>query len=72
MAEPFSEIEKPLTAKASWEGRLREYPELKAKMERWNYNSPETGQVFVSQQKFLIHCSGDIGGPKHLGFPTNL
>src|SRR6516225_6626829 len=34
MAEPFSEIEKSLTAKASLEERLREYPELKAKMER--------------------------------------
>jgi hypothetical protein len=34
MAKPFSEIEKSLTAKASLEERLREYPELKAKMER--------------------------------------
>jgi hypothetical protein len=34
MAEPFSEIEKSLTAKASLEERLRESPELKAKMER--------------------------------------
>src|SRR6516165_1040734 len=33
MAEPFSEIEKSLTAKASLEERLREYPELKAKIE---------------------------------------
>jgi hypothetical protein len=34
MAEPFSEIEKSLTAKASLGERLREYPKLKAKMER--------------------------------------
>jgi hypothetical protein len=32
-------------------------------------------QIFVSQQEFLIDCSGDIGEqarPKHLGFPCNL
>jgi len=32
-------------------------------------------QIFVSQQEFLIHCSGVIGEqvrPKHLGFPCNL
>src|SRR5258706_12927804 len=31
-------------------------------------------QIFVSQQKFLIHRSGEIGEqarPKHLGFPCN-
>src|SRR6266404_4045557 len=32
-------------------------------------------QIFVSQQEFLIDCSGDIGEqarPKHLRFPCNL
>jgi hypothetical protein len=32
-------------------------------------------QIFVSQQEFLIDCSGDIGEqarPEHLGFPHNL
>jgi putative transposase len=32
-------------------------------------------QIFVSQQEFLIDCSGDIGEqarPKHLGFLCNL
>ena len=30
-------------------------------------------QIFISQQEFLIDCSGDIGGqvrPEHLGFPV--
>ena len=32
-------------------------------------------KIFVSQQEFLIDCSGDIGEqarPEHLGLPRNL
>lgn len=62
MAEPFSEIEKSLTAKASLEERLREYPELKATVEQRVQTGRCGGRYGHGRVRAACLGDGDTGG----------